>query len=313
MAINRVTVAGGGVLGSQIAYQAAYKGFEVTLWLRSEGSIERAEPKLQRLQGVYTQALQAMKEDPVAYCRGLADSPELSDADIDALIAQADDARGRMTLTTDKEAAFGDADMVIEAIAERLDEKKAFYGSIADLLPEDTVLCSNSSTLMPSQMMDLTGRPDRFLCLHFANDIYRNNTAEVMGSAETSLETYAETVAFARALGMVPLELHREQPGYLLNSMLVPFLNAAQALLATDVADAETIDAAWKLGTGAPLGPFQILDVVGITTAYNIVSAAPGADDPSTVTHQVAVMLKGMIDEGKTGIHAGEGFYKYDE
>ena len=110
---------------------------------------------------------------------------------------------------------------------------------------------------------------------------------------------------------MIPLQLKKEQPGYILNSLLVPFLNSAQALLAKGVADPKTIDKTWQLGTGAPLGPFRILDIVGLTTAYNIVIMNPEAKDPETVPGKIAALLKEYIDAGKTGINAGEGFYKY--
>ena len=312
MEIKNVTVAGGGVLGSQIALQSAYKGFTVTMWLRSEGSIERAQPKLDRLVGIYTQTLEAMKTDPHAYCRGLADSPDVPPEELDGLIAKAAAARGAIKLTTDVPEAFGDADLVIEAIAEVMDEKDAFYRSIASALPERTILCTNSSTLLPSAMMGFTRRPDRFLALHFANNIWKNNTAEVMGTSETSADSYRSVVQFAQAIGMIPLELKREQAGYLLNSMLVPFLNAAETLLANDVADVETIDKAWMLGTGAPLGPFRILDIVGINTAYNIVAASPQAQDPDSTPGRIAALLKKLIDEGRTGVNAKAGFYTYD-
>ncbi len=311
MEVKNVTVAGGGVLGSQIALQSAYKGFNATMWLRSEGSIERTKPKLERLRGIYKTTLEAMKTDPQAYCRGLAPSPEMPPEDIDALIKQVDVAFDSITLTTDLAEAFGSADLVIEAIAEVIDEKEAFYTSIKDLLSEEAIICTNSSTLLPSAMMSFTGREDKFLALHFANNIWKNNTAEVMGTAETSPESYQTVVDFAKAIGMIPLELKKEQPGYLLNSMLVPFLNAAEALLANDVADVETIDKAWMLGTGAPLGPFRILDIVGLNTAYNIVAASPAAQDPNSVAARIAQMLKQRIDEGKTGINAGAGFYTY--
>lgn len=311
MSIQKVTVAGGGVLGSQIALQSAYKGFDVTLWLRSEGSIERTRPKLERLRGIYKQALEALKDDPSAFCRGLTDSPDVPIEELDQLIEQVGIAFDGLTLTTSSQEAFGDADLVIEAIAEVIDEKEAFYSSIRDLLPERTILCTNSSTLLPSAMASFTGRPDRFLALHFANNIWKQNTAEVMGTAQTSPESYQVVVEFARAIGMIPLELRKEQSGYLLNSMLVPFLSAAEALLANDVADVEAIDAAWTLGTGAPLGPFRILDIVGLTTAYNIVAASPAAQEPDSTAARIAAMLKQRIDEGKTGINAGEGFYKY--
>ncbi|WP_276915402.1 3-hydroxyacyl-CoA dehydrogenase [Parvibacter caecicola] len=311
MEIKNVVVAGGGVLGSQIALQSAYKGFNVSVWLRSEASAERARPKLERLRGIYKQTLQAMKTNPAAYCRGLADSPDTPTEQLDALIAKVDAAADSIRFFTSEQEAFSAADLVVEAIAEVIGEKEAFYGSIRDLLPQRAILCTNSSTLLPSAMMEFTGRPDRFLALHFANNIWKNNTAEVMGTAKTSAESYQAVVDFARAIGMIPLELKKEQPGYLLNSMLVPFLNAAEALLANDVADVETIDKAWMLGTGAPLGPFRILDIVGLATAYNIVAASPAAKEPGSTAQRIATLLKSKIDEGKTGVNAGEGFYRY--
>lgn len=312
MDIRRVTVAGGGVLGSQIAIQSAFKGFEVTLWLRSENSIERTRPKIERLRNIYRQTLEAMKTDRQAYCRGLADAPDLHAAELDKLIARADEAAGSIRLTTGRHQAFADADLIIEAIAEIEEQKAAFYASIRETLPEKAILCTNSSTLLPSALAQYTGRPEKFLALHFANNIWRNNTAEIMGTPATSEAARESVVEFARRMGMIPLVLKKEQPGYLLNSMLVPFLNSAEALLANDVADAETIDAAWMLGTGAPLGPFRILDVVGLATAYNIVAANPEAQSPGSTAARIAAMLKELVDQGKTGVNAGEGFYKYE-
>lgn len=311
MEIQSVTVAGGGVLGSQIALQSAYKGFNVTMWLRSEGSIERAKPKIERLRGIYKDALEALKTDPAAWCRGLTDSADVPAEMIDELIARVDAAADSLRLTCDLDEAFGDADLAIEAIAEVLSEKDAFYSEACPAMPERTILCTNSSTLLPSAMMGCIDRPDKFLALHFANNIWKNNTAEVMGQPATSEVSYRAVVDFARAIGMIPLELRKEQPGYLLNSMLVPFLNAAEALLANEVADVETIDRAWTLGTGAPLGPFRILDVVGLATAYNIVAASPDASNPESTAGKIAAKLKGYIDAGKTGVNAGEGFYRY--
>lgn len=132
-----------------------------------------------------------------------------------------------------------------------------------------------------------------------------------MGHDGTDQEAYEAVAQFAGEIGMIPLRLKKEQPGYILNSMLVPFLNAAESLLAKEVADPETIDLTWKLGTGAPKGPFEILDIVGLNTAYNVVMNYPDAKDPSTVPGKIAAILKSYIDAGKTGINAGEGFYKY--
>jgi 3-hydroxyacyl-CoA dehydrogenase len=312
MAFKNITVAGGGVLGSQIAFQTAYKGFNVTVWLRSEGSIDRAKPKFERWRDTYLATLEAMKTNKAAYARGLADSPDLSAEEIDKLKAQVQKAFDSLTFTTSYEEAGKDADLVIEAIAEDPAQKTAFYQELAKHLPEKTVIVTNSSTLLPSQFAEATGRPEKYLALHFANEIWRNNTAEVMGHPGTDPAYYEQVVEFAGQIGMVPLQLHKEQPGYILNSMLVPFLTAAEALFANDVADPETIDKTWMLATGAPLGPFHILDVVGLVTAYNIVIMNPQAKDPETTPGKIAAKLKSYIDEGKTGINAGEGFFKYN-
>ena len=312
MKFKNIVVAGGGVLGSQIAFQTAFKGFNVKVWLRSEGSIERAKPKFDRLEEIYLKTLEAMKTNPAAYARGLSDSKELSNEEIDTLKDRVTKAHESIQLVTSYEEAFKDADLVIEAIAEIPEEKIEFYSEMAKYLPEDSVVVTNSSTLLPSTFAKHTGRPEKYLALHFANEIWRNNTAEVMGHPGTEQKYFDQVVEFSSAIGMVPLKLNKEQPGYLLNSMLVPLLQSAQRLLANDVSDHETIDKTWRLATGAPLGPFQILDVVGLTTAYNISSMTPGSEDPTSESGKVLAMLKKYIDEGKTGVNAGEGFYKYE-
>ena len=311
MTIKKVVVAGGGVLGSQIALQSAYCGFDVTIWLRSEGSIERAKPKLERFKNIYVDTLEKMKTDANAYCRGLSKKSDLSDSEIDELKQNAEDAYNNIILTTSYDEAASGADLIIEAIAENPEQKIAFYPELAKHMDEETILVTNSSTLLPSMFAEYTGRPEKYLSLHFANTIWQNNTAEVMGHPGTDQKYYDEVAQFAEDINMIPLKLKKEQPGYILNSLLVPFLSAAEALLANDVADHETIDKTWILATGAPSGPFHILDIVGLTTAYNIIIMNPEAQDPNTTPGKIAKMLKEKIDAGKTGINAGEGFYKY--
>lgn len=311
MSMKKIVVAGGGVLGSQIALQSAYCGFDVTIWLRSEGSIERAKPKLERFKNIYIDTLEQMKTDPSAYCRGLSPKTDLSESEIDELKQNAEDAYESLTLTTSYEDAAAGADLIIEAIAENPEQKIAFYQELAKYMDEDTILVTNSSTLLPSMFAEYTGRPEKYLSLHFANTIWQNNTAEVMGHPGTEQKYYDKVVEFAQDINMIPLKLKKEQPGYILNSLLVPFLSAAEALLANDVADFETIDKTWILATGAPAGPFHILDIVGLTTAYNIIIMNPEAQDPDSTPGKIAKMLKEKIDAGKTGINAGEGFYKY--
>lgn len=311
MRIKKVVVAGGGVLGSQIALQSSYCGFDVTIWLRSEGSIERAKPKLERFKNIYIETLEEMKTDASAYCRGLSKKTDLSDEEIDELKKQAQDAFDSLTLTNSYEEAAADADLIIEAIAENPEQKIAFYQELAKYMDEKTILVTNSSTLLPSMFAEYTGRPEKYLSLHFANTIWKNNTAEVMGHPGTEQEYYDEVVKFAEDINMIPLKLKKEQPGYILNSLLVPFLSAAEALLANDVSDHETIDKTWILATGAPAGPFHILDIVGLETAYNIIIMNPEAKDPQSTPGKIAKMLKEKIDAGETGINAGKGFYTY--
>ena len=239
-------------------------------------------------------------------------------ADYDAFdasecIARVEKAAASIRLELDLARAAEDADLIIESMAENADDKIAFYKKIAPIMPEKTILVTNSSTLLPSKFAKYTGRPDRYLALHFANSIWKNNTAEIMAQAETSREAFEAVMAFAGQIRMVPLPVHKEKAGYLLNSMLVPLLFSAMDLYVNGISDPESIDRAWTLGTGAPKGPFRILDTVGLTTAHNIVKQyvkIPRFLAPYNFRGMEA-MLKKYIDEGKLGMSSGEGFFPY--
>ncbi len=319
MELNKVTIIGGGVLGSQIGLMCAYVGKDVTFWLRSEGSVSRTKPKLDRYAELMITDLltaKALIGSPMGkfvYPRGLIRDWDSATAEgVDALVAQAKaNFAGKIHIELDLAKALSDADVVIEAMAEEPKAKIAIYTDMKDLMPEKTVLLTNSSTLLPSTFASYTGRPEKYLALHFANTIWKNNTAEVMGHPGTDPKIYEATVKFADEINMIPLQLHKEQPGYILNSMLVPFLTSAQALLATGVADHETIDKTWELATGAPAGPFKILDIVGLETAYNINQMKPEAQVEGSVSNLIGKLLKEKIDRGETGVNAGIGFYNY--
>ena len=319
MELNKVTIIGGGVLGTQIGLMCAYVGKDVTFWLRSERSVGRTTPKLERYgQLMITDLLtaKAMIGNPMGrflYPKGLIrDWASATAEGIDELVANAKVRfADNIHIELDLAKALADADVVIEAMAEEPNAKIAIYTDMKDLMPEKTVLLTNSSTLLPSSFAEYTGRPERYLALHFANTIWKNNTAEVMGHPGTDPTIYDATVKFADEINMIPLQLHKEQPGYILNSMLVPFLSAAQALLATGVADHETIDKTWELATGAPAGPFKILDIVGLETAYNINLMKPETKVEGSVSNLISKMLKEKIDKGETGVNAGKGFYDY--
>ena len=317
--LNKVVVAGGGVLGTQIGLMCAYAGKDVTFWLRSEGSIGRTQPKIARYSSLMLGDLlgaKALIGNPMGaflYPKGLIRSWNgITAEDIDALAEQAKrNFAENVHIELDMAAAVADADVVIESMSEDPKAKIGVYSAMKDLLPEKTILLTNSSTMLPSTFAEYTGRPEKYLALHFANTIWKNNTAEVMGHPGTDPEIYKLVVEFADEINMIPLQLHKEQPGYILNSMLVPFLSAAQALLATGVADFETIDKTWELATGAPAGPFKILDIVGLETAYNINQMKPDAQAEGSVTNLIGKLLKEKIDRGETGVNAGKGFYDY--
>ena len=318
--MKTVVVAGGGVLGSQIAFQAAYCGFDVTIWLRSQGSIGRTQPKIEGLKKSYLDAIKLM-DSPSAeanWCRGIADADSFDAKKCEELVEKA---YSGLKLELDLAKAVADADIIIESVAENVKDKIAFYTGLAPLMGEKTILCTNSSTLLPSTFAKYTGRPDKYLSLHFANAIWKNNTAEVMAQGETSREAFDAVMAFANDIRMVALPVNKEKNGYLLNSMLVPFLLSGLDLYVNGVSDPASIDKAWKYGTGAPRGPFEIFDVVGINTAYNIVlqyQKVPGLFSPLLKKMMMPYNFKGMIavfkkmiDEGKLGRSSGEGFYKY--
>lgn len=312
--MKKIVVAGGGVLGSQIAFQTAYCGFDVTIWLRSQGSITRTQPKLGHLKETYTAVIRKMAapegKTPANWAMGIAD-PDTFDEQ--ACLEKVERAYSGLKIELDLAKAVADADLVIESMAENVEDKTAFYRKLAPLMPEKTVLVTNSSTLLPSMFAKETGRPQKYLSLHFANAIWKNNMTEIMAQSETDSRYFDQIMDFAREIRMIPLPVRKEKSGYLLNSMLVPLLFSGMDLYVCGVSDPESIDRAWTLGTGAPKGPFQMMDVIGLTTVYNIVSMYGKMPAASAPYHfqDMAAMLKKHLDEGTIGIAAGEGFYKY--
>lgn len=281
-AIKKVTVLGTGVLGSQIAYQTAFHGFEVIAWDIDDAAVAAAHTRFAGLAATYDAEVDGAKDGKSAA------------------------ALERITVTSDLADAVQDADLVIEAVPENPAIKTDTWTKVGELAPEKTIFATNTSTLLPSSFMEATGRPEKFLALHYANRIWAMNTAEIMGTSKTDAAVFDTVVEFATEQGMVPIPLKKEQPGYVLNSLLVPLLNAASALLVNEVAEPETIDATWRIGTGAPLGPFQIFDVVGLTTAYNV-----SVMGDETSKKFAELVKRDYIDQGKLGVATGEGFYRY--
>ncbi|WP_345244464.1 3-hydroxyacyl-CoA dehydrogenase [Pontibacillus salipaludis] len=285
MDYKHITIAGGGVLGSQIAFQSAFFGFEVTVYDITEEALEEADKRFKTYKGIYQKDMKATNE-------------------------QVDNTYKRISMSTDLAEAVKNADLVVEAIPEVVSIKEEFYTHLGKVAPEKTVFASNSSTFLPSQFAEFTGRPEKFLALHFANEIWRNNIGEVMKHEGTDEVHFNDLLEFAGAIGMVPIPIYKEQPGYILNSLLVPLLSAAQSLLIKGVSDPETIDKTWVISTGAPVGPFAFLDIIGLHTPYNLQKAKGDAGDEEAA--KIAEYLKTeFIDKGHTGKLAGKGFYEY--
>ena len=200
-------------------------------------------------------------------------------------------------------------------MSEEFEAKKDMFIRLSKVLPSKTIVVTNSSTMLPSRLAKYTNRPDKFLALHFANSIWKNNIAEIMKHKDTKEEYFNIVLNFAKEINMIPLPVRKEKSGYLLNSMLIPFLFSALDLVVNEISDPASIDKAWTIGTGSPEGPFQILDTVGLKTAYNIVEMyvkIPSFLAPYNFKG-MHKLLKKYLDEGKLGKASGEGFYKYEK
>ena len=286
MKIKNVTIAGGGTLGSQIAWQTAMHGFNVIVYDAFDKGLEGSKLFHKQFAELFITT------------RGTTQT-------------EIDEAFSRLSYTTDLKEAVKNADLISESVPENAEIKKDFYSKLAKVAPEKTIFTTNSSTTLPSEYAKETGRPAKFLALHFANGIWDANIGEVMGHSNTDPVIFDLVVEFAREIGMVPIPIRKEQNGYVLNSLLVPLMSAAGNLLIKGVSDVESIDKTWMISTGAKIGPFGILDTVGMQTMYNIDILWGEKLGDQSLLERAAYIKKNYIDKGKMGISTGEGFYKY--
>lgn len=267
--LPRVTVLGSGVLGAQIAFQTAFSGRDVTVYDINDEATAAGAARLDALIPVYA-GLPSSSED------------------------KANQARARLTMSSNLDEAVAESDLIIEAIPEILELKQKVFAQVGAAAKPDAIIATNSSTLLPSLMAESTGRPQLFGSLHFANRIWLHNTAEIMCPETTSAATIETLTTFAREIGMVPIVMHKERPGYVLNSLLVPLLNAGMSLVSGGYASVEDVDNTWKIATGAPIGPMEILDLIGLNTPYNIMSHGGEAEQ------KIAQWLKTeYLDKGR--------------
>jgi 3-hydroxybutyryl-CoA dehydrogenase len=283
--IRRVLIVGAGTMGQQIALQCAMHGYTVVVYDIAPDRLETARARIQ------------------GYAAHLAASRRLGPAEAEAALAH-------LSLTADAAAAAAEADLLSESVPEDPALKGQVLAQFNALCPPRTLFTTNTSTLLPSMYAAAGGRPAQLVALHFHSYVWDSNVVDVMPHPGTSAETVETVLGFARRIGQIPIELKRESSGYVFNAMLSALTEAALRLVVSGVTSVENVDRAWMGVMKTPIGPFGILDVVGLKTAWDITQYwARARGDAQQQAH--ADFLKGYLDQGRLGMQSGRGFYTY--
>jgi 3-hydroxybutyryl-CoA dehydrogenase len=205
--------------------------------------------------------------------------------------------------------ALKDCDLIIEAIVENLEDKRQTYAALETVVGEPTIFVSNTSSLCITELAAATKRPDRFGGLHFFNPVPIMKLVEVIRALTTSDETYQAVFAFAQSLGKEPITAP-DRPGFIVNRLLVPYLLDAIRAYENGLGTLEDIDKGMKLGCGYPMGPFTLLDFVGLDTTYYIANIM--FEEFREPAYAPPPLLKRMVLAGRLGRKSGQGFYKYE-
>jgi 3-hydroxyacyl-CoA dehydrogenase len=286
MSFTKITTAGAGTMGSQVAWQMAFHGKQVTVY----DAIPEGLQKGKQLHREYAKHFIGK--------RG-------------ATQIQIDDTFARLTYTTDLAEAVEDADLVSESVPESLAIKETFWREASSHAPARTVFTTNTSTLPPSALAGFVDRPEQFLALHFAIGVWDSNIGEVMGHPGTDQAAFERVLEFAGEIGLVPIPIRKEQSGYIINSLLVPWCTAALELLVRGVSDVQSIDRTWMITLQSPMGPFGMIDRMGLGVVYHVAKLI-GETTPNTQALESADYLdEHFIQKGLLGAASGEGFYRY--
>ena len=280
--ITSVGVAGSGIMGSGIAEVAALAGFDVTMRSRKQSSADAAMARL------------------VKSLSGQVDKGKLSSEDRDAAV-------GRVRATTDIGQLAG-CSLVVESVVENLDVKRDLFKELDRVCPDETILATNTSTLAVADVAMVTTRPDRVLGLHFFNPAPKMPLVEVVPAVTTTATTVDAVRRFAEDCGKSTVTV-KDSAGFIVNALLFPYLNGAVRMLDAEVASREDIDAAMKGGCGFPMGPLELLDLIGLDTSVSILNALH-ADRPDAC-FAPAPLLKRMVTAQQLGRKTGQGFYDY--
>jgi len=282
MQIRKVGVLGCGLMGSGIAEVAARAGYETVVREVSEEIVEKG---IQKIHGSLGKAVEKGK---------------MTTEDRDQTLSRLSGVVGL--------DALADCDIVVEAIVESLDEKRKTFTALDEVVKKEALFASNTSSLTITQMAMFTRRPDQFVGLHFFNPVPVMKLVEVVRTLLTSDATYTAAFELARSLGKEPIAC-RDNSGFVVNRLLVPYLLDAIRALEEGVASAEDIDKGMQLGCGYPMGPFTLLDFVGLDTTYYIANIM--FEEYREKRFAPPPLLKQMVQAGRLGKKSGRGFYEY--
>ncbi len=281
MAIKKVGVLGCGLMGSGIAQVAATAGYDVVSLEAEQRFIDKGFAGIEKSLAKFAEKGK------------LKDSPEV--------------VRGRLKGTLKKED-LADCDIIIEAIIENVEEKKKMYAALDAIVKRDTIFASNTSSISITELMAATKRPERFVGLHFFNPVPLMQLVEVVRTITTDPAAYEQVYAFAQSLGKTPVRTS-DKTGFIVNRLLVPYLLDAIRAYEEGVGSIADIDVSMKLGCGYPMGPFTLLDFVGLDTTYYITHVM--FDEFKERRFASPALLKRMVMAGWYGKKSGKGFYDW--
>ena len=283
MEIKKVGVLGCGLMGSGIAQVSATAGFDVTVLEVEQKFLDKGFAGIEKSLAKFAEK-GTIKEAPQAI-------------------------RARLKGATDMQA-LTDCDIVIEAVIENLGEKKKMYSALDGIVKKDAIFASNTSSISISELMTATKRPERFIGLHFFNPVPLMKLVEVVRTIATAGDVFDAAYEFGKKLGKVPVRTS-DKTGFIVNRLLVPYLLDAVRAYEEGVGSIEDIDTAMKLGCGYPMGPFTLLDFVGLDTTYYITHVM--FDEFKERRFASPPLLKRMVMAGWYGRKSGKGFYDYSD
>ncbi|WP_243027206.1 3-hydroxybutyryl-CoA dehydrogenase [Thermus albus] len=284
MEVKRIGVVGAGQMGSGIAQVAAQAGFEVVLVDVAEGFLERGLKAIQRSLSKFLE------------------KGRIAPQDLEATL-------GRIR-TTVVLGDLAEADLVVEAIVEDEGEKRRLFERLGSLVKPEAILASNTSSIPITALARYSGRPERFIGMHFFNPVPLMQLVEVIRGELTAEETRDVVMAVAKRMGKTPLEV-QDYPGFVSNRLLMPMINEAIEALREGVASKEAIDGVMRLGMNHPMGPLELADLIGLDTCLAIMEVLHrGFGDDK---YRPSPLLRRMVQAGLLGRKTGRGFYTYDE